>query len=231
MGTVLISGANRGIGLELVRQYAADGWTVYAGCRQPDQADDLRQTAGATGKVEILRLDVSDHAQIDQVAATLRGKPVDILIANAGIYGDESGRGVGNLDYGRWHEVFSVNTMGPVKLAEALLPHLTLGQQRLIVAMTSLMGSMADNGSGGSILYRSSKAALNAAMKSMAIDLRGRGISVVIMHPGWVKTDMGGRNAPTSASESVSGIRQVIAGFKLEDTGKFLNFRGAELPW
>lgn len=231
METVLITGANRGLGLEFARQYAAAGWRVQATCRDPDAASALQKLAESEPRIVIQALDVERRAAIDALAQRLAGEPIDVLINNAGIYGDTAEHRFGNLDYTQWERVFRINTIAPVKLAEAFQPHLRRGRRRLIVAITSLMGSIGDNGSGGSILYRSSKAALNAAMKSLAIDLKPAGIGVLILHPGWVRTDMGGTGAPTLPAESIAGMRRLIDAFEPERSGRFLNFRGEELPW
>lgn len=232
METVLITGANRGLGLEFCRQYAEAGWKVLACCRDPGAADALNGLAGRhPGAVEVLALDVADFQAVDALARRLDGTALDVLLCNAGIYGDAPGAGFGALDYDVWARVLRINTLAPMKLAEAFLPHLQRGARKQVVALTSLMGSIADNGSGGSILYRSSKAGLNAAMKSLAIDLKGQGIGVLLLHPGWVQTDMGGPNAPTLPQASVSGMRQVIGAFRPEDSGRFLDFQGRQLPW
>ena len=227
MATVLITGANRGLGLEFCRQYAAEGWQVLACCRNPETASKL------TGipHVRVFPLDVSDFAQIDTLAAQLQDTAIDVLINNAGIYGDSSRGGFGQLDYAAWTQTLTINTQAPVKMAEAFLPHLQRGDKKMLVSITSQMGSIADNGSGGSILYRTSKAALNAAMKSLAIDLEDQGIGVLVLHPGWVKTDMGGPNALIDARQSVAGMRQVIAQFTLAQNGSFLKYDGSSLPW
>jgi NAD(P)-dependent dehydrogenase (short-subunit alcohol dehydrogenase family) len=231
MATILITGANRGLGLEFCKQYATDGWQVLACCREPEKATALTQLAQQHSNISVLPLDVSDLTQIDQLAKQLNGTAIDVLLNNAGVYGDESEHSFGNLDYEQWQKVMTVNVFAPVKMTEAFLPHLQRGEQKTVVAMSSLMGSMADNGSGGSILYRSSKAALNAAMKSVAIDNRQKEIAVLILHPGWVKTDMGGSNAPMEIPESVTKMRETIANFTLEQSGEFLRFDGLKLPW
>ncbi|WFP50287.1 SDR family oxidoreductase [Methylomonas sp. EFPC3] len=231
MQTVLITGANRGLGLEFCRQYAAAGCEVIAACRRPEQAAQLRALAGQYSNIEISALDVADLAQIEALAASLAGRKIDVLINNAGVYGDQSGRGFGKLDYQTWASTLAINVMAPVKLAECFLPHLQRSEKPLIASLSSLMGSMADNTSGGSILYRSSKAGLNAAMKSLAIDLRSSGVGVLILHPGWVRTDMGGPNGLIDVEESVSGMRRLIAGFELADSGRFVKYDGSALPW
>lgn len=231
MKTLLITGANRGLGLEFCRQYAEQGQRVLACCRKPEQASALQKLAETYTNISIHALDITDFQQIDSLAAELSNETIDVLLCNAGVYGDKPEHRFGALNYENWQHTLLINTFAPVKLTEAFLPNLTKSQQPLVVAITSLMGSMADNSSGGSICYRSSKAALNAAMKSLSIDLKPKNIAVLILHPGWVKTDMGGMNAPTSAEDSIAGMCNVIADFGLNDSGKFLDFRGKELPW
>jgi len=231
MPTVLITGANRGLGLEFCRQYAQAGWVVLAACRDPFGAAALQTLAASHRDLSIHRLDVADFDHVDRLAVELKDQPIDVLLSNAGVYGDDERHGFGALGYGRWVDTLRVNTLAPVKLAEAFLPHLERGRRKLIVAITSLMGSLADNRGGGSILYRSSKAGLNAAMKSLSIDLQPRGIGVLLLHPGWVRTDMGGADAPIAPTESIAGMIRVIDGFRPEDSGRFLNYRGEELPW
>ena len=231
MSTVLVTGANRGLGLEFCRQYAQSGWTVLACCRHPDSATTLKDLAASFPRISIHPLEVADFARVDALAIELNDVAIDVLLCNAAIYGDEPSNGFGTIDYARWMETLRINTMAPMKLAEAFLPHFLRSQRKLLVPMTSLMASIADNKGGGSILYRSSKAALNAAMKSVAIDLKAQGLNVLLMHPGWVKTDMGGSNAPTEAVDSIAGMIKVIDAFKQEDSGCFINFRGEELPW
>ena len=227
MATVLITGASRGLGLEFCRQYAADSWQVLACCRNPEAASELADIP----QVRVFPLDVSDFVQIDALAAQLQDTAIDVLINNAGIYGDSPRRGFGQLDYADWTQTLTINMQAPVKMAEAFLRHLKRGDKKLLVSISSQMGSIADNGSGGSILYRTSKAALNAAMKSIAIDLAGQSIGVLVLHPGWVKTDMGGPNALIDAQQSVAGMRQVIAQFALAQSGSFLKYDGSTLPW
>jgi len=227
MATVLITGASRGLGLEFCKQYAAEGWQVLACCRNPKKATDL----AAIAQVRVFPLDVSDFSQIDNLAKQLQDTALDVLINNAGVYGDSPRQGFGQLDYMAWTRTLTVNTQAPVKMAEAFLPHIKRGDHKMLVSISSQMGSIADNGSGGSILYRTSKAALNAAMKSVAIDLVDQRVGVLVFHPGWVKTDMGGPNALIDAQESVAGMRDVIARFTLRQSGSFLKYDGSSLPW
>jgi NAD(P)-dependent dehydrogenase (short-subunit alcohol dehydrogenase family) len=232
MPSVLITGANRGLGLEFARQYNADGWRVFACCRRPDEADGLLETArDSDGGLSVHQLDVSESSSISLLARELGGEEIDILLNNAGIYGDEDHDDFGKIDYDSWAKTFSVNVMGAMRMAEAFVDDVASSERKILAFISSLMGSIADNGSGGSYMYRSSKAALNAMAKSLSIDLKDRGLTVVILHPGWVKTDMGGKNAPTLAPESVEGMRNVLEELKSEDSGKFLSYQGAELPW
>ncbi|MGR9046858.1 MAG: SDR family oxidoreductase [Gammaproteobacteria bacterium] len=231
MQTVLITGANRGLGLEFCRQYAASGWRVLACCRQPENAAGLNSLADRYSTIQIEKLDVSDFARIDALSERLSDIRLEVLINNAGIYGEIPGRGFGNLDYQAWMTTLLINTQAPVKMAEAFLAQLERSDKKLIVAISSLMGSMTDNTSGGSLLYRSSKAALNAAMKSLAIDLAPRSVGVLLLHPGWVRTDMGGKHALIDAEQSVTGMRRSIDGFTLDQTGRFVKYDGSLLPW
>lgn len=230
-GSILITGANRGIGLEFVRQYADQGWRVYAGCRQPETALDLnRLVAGSGGLISVHPLDVTNATQIGAMQAVLGRAPLDILLNNAGIYGQDDAR-FGNTDPERWLETFRVNAIAPMKLMEALVENVAASERRIMATLSSKMGSMADNGSGGSYVYRSSKAALNAVVVSAAIDLRPRDITVVALHPGWVKTDMGGPNAEIGVQESVAGLRGILDRITLADNGSFFDVDGSLIPW
>jgi NAD(P)-dependent dehydrogenase (short-subunit alcohol dehydrogenase family) len=229
MPTVLITGANRGLGLEFCRQYADKDWNVIACCRNPGQADELKGIGQRYGSVQVEALDVARLDQIDSLSKKLSDTSIDVLINNAGVYGDH--HGFGQLDYQAWLSTLVINTQAPMKMAEAFLPQIKRGSKKLIVNISSLMGSISDNGSGGSILYRSSKAALNAAMKSLSIDLRDQGIGVLILHPGWVKTDMGGANALIDSKTSVGGMCAVIDGFTLAQSGAFIKYDGKPMPW
>ena len=226
MPTTLITGAGRGLGLEFARQFADDGWTVLAGVRDPGSADDLRRIDGDVSPVP---LDVADPASVAILGERLSGVPIDLLINNAGIYGPRQTI-PGTLDYDAWREVFEVNTLAPIRVAEAFLEHIRASEGRKIVTVSSKMGSIADS-SGGSYTYRSSKAAVNAAMKALAMDLQPEGFTVIVVHPGWVRTDMGGPSALIDAVESVSGLKAVIDGLTPSDTGRFINYDGSEIPW
>lgn len=227
MPTILITGANRGLGLEFTKQYAADGWRVHACCRYPDTAEALQGLA-ASDQVSVHRLDVTDPATIEALAAEIDG-PIDVLLNNAGTFRDR--RGFGNSDYDAWLETFKVNVLGPMRVAEAFVDHVARSERKVIANVTSKMGSIADNTSGGCVSYRSTKAALNMATKSMSLDLAGRGICAVVLHPGWVQTDMGGMSAPLETQPSIAGMRKVIGGLGPGDSGRFFNYDGAEIPW
>jgi NAD(P)-dependent dehydrogenase (short-subunit alcohol dehydrogenase family) len=228
---VLITGANRGIGLEMARQYASDGWRVYACCRQPERAQALsRLAAGAAGRVSIHPLDVTNAAQIAALPAVLGDASLDLLINNAGVYGQDDAR-FGNTDVSAWLRTFEVNAIAPLKIMEALVESVARSHRRVMACVSSKMGSMADNRSGGSYVYRSSKAALNAVVTSAAVDLRDRGITVVALNPGWVKTDMGGPNAEITVAESVTALRAVLDRVGPGDSGRFIDVDGTTIPW
>ena len=225
---VLITGANRGLGLEFTQQYAADGWNVIACCRHPQSALDLQALAATHSNVKIYTLDVADFAQIDALAMQLRDESIDVLINNAGVYPASS---FGDTNYDDWAAAFKVNSMAPLKMAEAFVQHITRSHFKKIATLSSKMGSLDDNTSGESYSYRSSKTAVNMVMKSLSIDLKPYGISVVTLHPGWVQTDMGGSNALINAQTSVSGLRKVIESLSLSTTGQFIAYDGKAINW
>ena len=235
MKTTLITGTNRGIGLEMVRQYVASGWHVLATCRNPERAEALQQIAhDSSGSVEIEPLDVTNPEEIARLGNRWKDRTVDVLINNAGFYGDHMGSEpmkVGNLDYPLWTRTLAVNTLAPMAMVETFLESILRSSEKKIVTLSSRMGSVGDNTSGGSYLYRSSKAAVNAVTKSLAIDLSPRGIIAVVLHPGWVLTDMGGPNATLSTETSVRNMLQVITNLQTHDNGRFLLHDGTELPW
>lgn len=232
MKTTLITGANRGIGLEFCRQYAADGWRVLACSRLPERSDSLNRLASQYPElIKVHALDVADHVEIERLAQVLVDESIDLLINNAGIYPDSDKSGFGHTDYAEWVQAFRINTMAPLKMAEEFATQIARSRQKAIITITSKMGSIADNGSGGTYLYRSSKAAVNMVVKSLAIDLKPLGITAVVFHPGWVKTDMGGPNALISAEQSVSGMRQVIGRLTMAESGRFFGYDGQDIPW
>lgn len=229
---LLITGANRGIGLEFARQYATEGWRIFACCRHPEGSTELNALSQKhDGLITVHMLDVGDFLQIERLADELAGQDLDILINNAGIYPDATSGGLGATNYEGWAHAFRVNTMAPLKMAETFAGNLARGKQKKIINITSKMGSIADNTSGGAYTYRSSKAALNMVVKSLSHDLASRGIITAVLHPGWVKTDMGGPNALITAEQSVSGMRKVIAGLTQKESGRFYAYDGQEIPW
>lgn len=231
MPTVLVTGANRGLGLEFVRQYAADGWRVYAGCRAPSAADALQALAAASaGLLSIHALDVRDRASIQRLAAELAGQPIDLLINNAAIWGSAK-QVLGGLDDRIWAEVLDVDVVGPVRVTEAFLENVAASVRRTVVMLSSRLGSLALNDSGGRLMYRAAKAGLNAVAKSLAVDLAPRGIVCVALSPGWARTDMGGPQAPLSPVDSIAGMRRVIEGLDLTQSGQFLAYDGTTVPW
>ena len=232
MNSVLVTGSNRGLGLEWVRQYAAAGWRVYATCRYPDQADDLQRLKSQDPNVSVHPLDVTQPDQIREMAVALGDGPLDVLINNAGVYRERWGKDpVGRIDYADWLDTFAVNTLGAMRVSEALVDSLARSERRLSVAISSHMGSIADIGAPNDYAYRSSKAALNAAMKGLSLDLARRGIGVLILHPGWVRTRMGGDKAPLAPTESVTGMRRLIDRFRQDLSGHFYRYDGVEMPW
>ena len=231
MATILVTGANRGLGLEFCRQYAQEGWDVIACCRNPENATDLTNLASQHPTIQLETLNVADFDQIDALANKLSDEQIDVLLNNAGIYTDNKTNAFGQLDYQSWNTSLLVNTLAPVKMAEAFLTQVAASERKMIVNISSLMGSISDNTSGGSLYYRSSKAALNAAMKSLAIELQNRAVGILTLHPGWVKTEMGGPNALIEANESIAGMRQVIADFTLTQSGGFIKYNGDVMPW
>ncbi|SFK56162.1 NAD(P)-dependent dehydrogenase, short-chain alcohol dehydrogenase family [Nitrosomonas aestuarii] len=232
MKTVLITGTNRGIGLEFVRQYADDGWRVLACTRNPSTSSELNQLAAQFPDViHIHALDVTNHEQIAQLSHELSTDKIDLLINNAGVYPTVRGATFHQVDYDAWGHAFKVNSMAPLKMADAFFSQISRSELKKIVSITSKMGSVADNRGGGSYVYRSSKSALNIVMKSLALDLESKGFIVALLHPGWVRTDMGGPNGLISAEKSVSGMRHVIDGLTHTDTGKFFAFDGQIVPW
>jgi len=227
MPTVLVTGSSRGIGLEFVRQYAADGWRVIATCRNPKGAKEL---AKIEGDVKVRPLDVTDATQVKALARALKSTAIDLLINNAGMYGPRK-EVLGKVDTAAWDEVFHVNVMAPLLLSEVLVEQIARSEKKTIVTITSRMGSITLADSGGAYIYRSSKAAVNMVMKGLSMTLKPRGIIVALIHPGWVRTDMGGAGAHIAPQESVAAMRNVIANLKPKHSGCLFNYDGAELPW
>jgi NAD(P)-dependent dehydrogenase (short-subunit alcohol dehydrogenase family) len=238
-GTVLVTGSSRGLGLELVRQYAAAGWTVVASARNLAAADDLRALAAANDKIAIETLDVTDQASIDALAAKYAGKPIDVLINNAGVLGDLEAQQLGSFDYAEFENVMGANVYGPLAVAEAFREHVAASAQKKIVSITSRSGVISEPGWRGPSFYRASKVALNMTMRVLADELRGSGVIVALVAPFPTDTDMlraliGPPNAARQAKPevSVAGLIKVIDGLTLANSGgPPLLADGTVLPW
>lgn len=231
MSTVLITGASRGIGLEFVRQYLADGWRILACCRNPAAADKLADLAASSGgKVTVHALDVDNVASAAALKQELAGVGIDVLINNAGI-NNHRDNGIGTMDYAAWETAMRTNVMGPMKVTEALIDNLLSGEQKKLITISSRMGSISENEAANAITYRSTKAGVNMVMSCLANGLADKGVTAVSFHPGWVRTDMGGPSAAVSPEDSVSGMRQVIASLTTADNGSFRNFDGGTIGW
>ena len=223
MPTVLVTGCDTGLGVEFARQYAAAGCKVLATCLDPGTATATREIAG---DVRVMKLDVSDLAAIDALAGELRGEPIDILVSNAGI-----GRPhppFGRTDYALLQRMLAVNLIGPLRLAEAFVEHVAASRMKVMAFVSSRMGSIALNLTGGSYGYRASKAGLNAVIKSLAVDLASREILVLALHPGWAKTEP---EARVDVDRSVAGMRAIIERASRHETGSFFAYNDTPLPW
>lgn len=225
MPTVLVTGANRGIGLEFVRSFAADGWRVHACARNVEKAKEVR---ALEGDIACHKLDVTNGLKVASLARSMTEEPVDVLINNAGLRGPKSG--FGDTDYEAWASVLQVNTLAPLRMVERFAKLIERSERKLVVNISSILGSISESG-GGDYIYRSSKAALNMVTKTLASDLEGRGVTVVCFHPGWVRTDMGGSSADITPQDSVAGMRKSIEGLGAADSGKFFNYDGTPLQW
>ena len=235
-GTVLVTGANRGLGLEYCRQLAAAGWRVLACARDPDRAPALRELADAnSGKVRVLRLEVVDEVGVEAVARELRGTPLDMLINNAGTFGPEGSPGgmryqsLAHMDYAIWREILEVNLLAPFRLTVALAPSLRLTARPVVIMLSSDLGSIGNNRLGHSHAYRTSKAGLNMLTKGIANEWRD--LIVVSMAPGWCKTELGGEEAEIDPVESVRAQLQTFATLNAGHSGQFLDRFGALVAW
>ncbi|CAA7627545.1 SDR family oxidoreductase [Magnetospirillum sp. SS-4] len=222
MPAILIIGASRGLGLEFVRQYAADGWRVLATVRDP-----LKGRAVSDAGAEVYVCDVGDCASIARLAAALVDIRLDVVLHNAGIYGEN--QGLGQVEAEAFMTVMRIDALAPLLTAQALAGR--LGEGGIFAAVSSNMGSMADNSSGGSYAYRAAKAALNMVVRNLSIDLAPKGARAVALSPGWVRTDMGGPDAPLEAPEAVAGLRKVLAGLSERDNGRMIHYDGRILEW
>ncbi|MBA4502371.1 SDR family oxidoreductase [Marinobacterium marinum] len=229
--TVLITGCNRGLGLEFAYQYARDGWCVHACARDLVRAEELLALeARFPDQVQLHTLDINKDGQIKALDRVLGNETIDVLINNAGYYGPK-GVGFGNVERALWRQVLETNTLSPLMLTQALFPRIATSRLKTVAFLSSKVGSIGDNRSGGGYYYRSSKTALNQVVKSLSIDLEGAGVKVVALHPGWVQTDMGGNNALITAEESVTALRNLLQQLDLQHSGSFLNHDGSTIDW
>ncbi|MFI4998818.1 MAG: SDR family oxidoreductase [Reyranellales bacterium] len=226
MSTVLITGAARGLGLDFVKQYAAKGWKIHACARKPDALKAVK------GDIHHHPLEVTDYAAVQALAAELSGEAIDVLICNAGIGGDggQQAQMLGSLDGAVWRHIFEVNTLAPLMMAEAFVEQVARSQQKKLIAITSILGSIANN-NGGRYAYRASKTALNMEWSCLSKDMESRGMICVALHPGWVQTDMGGPTATLTIDQSVPSMVKVIEGLKPSDNGRYISYDGNGLPW
>ena len=223
--SVMITGANRGLGLEWARQYAEAGWRVFASCRRPEVAGDLRALADSYPRVSVHRLDVTDSEQLRTLQLDLEEARFDVLLNNAGVYLDKFTGDVAGIDSEVWLRTFAVNTLGPMRVSETFIGQVARSDKKRVVAISSHMGSIAEIATPGNYAYRSS------TMKGLSLALAQRGIGVLLLHPGWVKTRMGGPDAPFTPEQSVHGMRALVEDFKPEMNGRFFRHDGSEIPW
>jgi NAD(P)-dependent dehydrogenase (short-subunit alcohol dehydrogenase family) len=227
MLNILITGANRGIGLSFAQQYARDGWRVYATCRTPETASELK--ASESTKLSVHALDVTVAASIAALHDELSDVALDILLNNAGYLGPEP-QGLHQTDDEQWLQQFRVNTIAPLRMTEAFLESIERSERKQILNISSILASNG-NAFGGYYPYRATKGGLNAVTKNLAIDLEDRGITVAVFHPGWVRTEMGGPRGDLSADESAEALRAIFNKLTPADSGKYFNYTGKELAW
>ncbi len=225
MPTVLITGTSRGLGLDFVKQYAAKGWKVHACARDPAAAS----LKAIKGDVHIHKLEVTDYKAVAELANKLSGEAIDVLINNAGVGGRDVVT-LGSIDPAVWRNTLETNALAPLKMAEAFLEHVARSKDRKMIAISSVLGSIGLN-EGGRYAYRASKAALNMHWTGLAKDTAGKGLICVVLHPGWVKTDMGGEAAPVTIEQSVPAMVKVIDGLKSADSGRFISYDGKPIVW
>ncbi|MBE65047.1 MAG: short-chain dehydrogenase [Gammaproteobacteria bacterium] len=230
MSTILVTGANRGIGFEFVQQYLAMGEQVIATYRNEKNSDQLISLCRDESNLEIFKLDVAFDSSMEEFGQGLGDQPIDVFINNAGIYGPRDSV-FGKVDEADWLSVLRINALAPLFLTQLLIENLRRGELKKLVYVTSKMGSIEDNRGGGSYVYRSSKAALNAVVKSISVDLESEKMAVAVLHPGWVRTDMGGPNGLIDTKTSVAGMVQVIRNLNVESSGAFFNYDGNVIPW
>ena len=224
-GTVLITGANRGVGLALAESFTKAGYAVIGTARKPAGADILRNLPA-----RVMQLDVTDPASVAELARQLDGEPIDILINNAGIVSEEA-KEFADVDIERLVTEYQVNALGPLRVTQALLPNVMAGNRKIVANMSSMMGSMELNTFGCCMGYRASKAALNSFIKTLAVDMAAEDTTFVVLHPGYVQTDMNDGEGQITAAQSAGGLYKVITGLDKTDDGKFFNYQGKPMPW
>jgi len=230
MATILVTGANRGLGSEFVERYLESGDDVIATYRNEESSFDLINMRDERSNLKLLHLDVSSNKSLNSFAENLGDSPIDIFINNAGVYGPRNSS-FENVDEENWIPAIKVNAVAPLLLTQLIIKNIRAGTDKKLIYITSKMGSIDDNKGGGAYVYRSSKTALNAVVKSLSVDLKNENIAVALIHPGWVKTDMGGPNALIDKDTSVRGMTEVISNLDISSTGNFYNYDGSIIPW
>ncbi len=228
--SILITGTNRGIGLEFVKHYLKNNEKIIATCRNKHSAKDLLELENTTSNLSLVELDVSNPNSINEFISKIVGLPIDTFINNAGVFGPRNIE-FGNFNAKEWLDVFKVNTIAPLLITQKILKNLRLGKDKKLAFISSKVGSIEDNTGGGMYIYRTSKTALNQVIKSLSIDLKDENFIAVALHPGWVQTDMGGPNALIDTKTSVKGMIEVIDNLTPKNTGKFYNYDGSSIPW
>ena len=230
MATILVTGANRGLGIEFVEQYLKMGNKVIATYRNENSSIDLIEKSNEQSNLKLLQLDVSSSKSLNSFLENLGNLPIDIFINNAGVYGPRNSS-FGNVDEENWIYTIRVNAIAPLLLTQSIIKNIQAGSEKKLIYITSKMGSIDDNKGGGAYVYRSSKTALNSVVKSLSVDLENEGMTVALIHPGWVKTDMGGPSALIDKKTSVKGMTKVISNLNISSTGNFYNYDGSIIPW
>ena len=228
--SILITGTNRGIGLEFVKHYLKNNEKVIATCRNRNSAKDLLELENTTSNLSLVELDVSNPNSINNFTSKIAGLPIDTFISNAGVSGPKNIE-FGNFDAKEWLDVFNINTIAPLIITQKILKNLRLGKDKKLVFISSKVGSIEDNTEGGMYIYRTSKTALNQVIKSLSIDFKDENFITVALHPGWVQTDMGGPNALIDTKTSVKGMTEAIDNLTSKNSGKFYNYDGSAIPW
>ena len=228
--SILITGTNRGIGLEFVKHYLKNNEKVIATCRNKNSAKDLLELKNTTSNLSLVELDVSNPNSINEFASKITDQPIDTFINNAGVFGPRNNE-FGNFNAKEWLDVFNINTIAPLLITQKILKNLRLGKNKKLVFISSKVGSIEENTGGGMYIYRSSKTALNQIIKSLSIDFKDENFIATALHPGWVQTDMGGPNALIDTKTSVKGMAEVIDSLLLKNSGRFYNYDGSSIPW